>query len=141
MAHGGIGRAYCPWRHAETLGVDVVEQPLKRLRWGQYVDHERTIYLAPGLTDVEARSTLAHEVQHAIRRDGPTVFGGLMVRQEWLAMQGSAALLVSAAEYAEAENLYGPSVAGIARELHVIPEIVLQWRRYVLRAESSALSA
>lgn len=141
MTHGGTGRAYCPWRHAESLGVEVLELPLKRLRWGQYDDHARAIYLAPGLTHVEARSTLAHEVQHAMRRDRPTVFGGLMVRQEWLAMQGSAALLVSASEYAEAENLYGPSVAGIARELHVIPEVVLQWRRYVVRAESSALSA
>lgn len=123
-----IGRAYCPWSHAEDVGVKVVEGHLRRHRWGHYDDDRRMIILARGLTTVEARCTLAHEVQHAIARDRVTPFGGRWLRQELLAHRRSAQLLVDPDEYRQAEALYGPSEAGIAFDLHVIPEVVRVWR-------------
>lgn len=131
----GIGRAYCPWEHAEDIGVTVVEGwPLRPNRWGEYSDDRREILLARGLTHVEARCTLAHEVQHAVWRDRPTTFGGLMVRQESRAHLGAAMLLVARDEYEAAEALFGPSIAGIARELDVVPEVIQVYRARMMAA-------
>lgn len=58
------------WRSAATqLGLSIQEQPLIPGRWGEYHHHDRLILIRPGLTVVEERCTLAHEVAHAVHQD------------------------------------------------------------------------
>lgn len=130
-AYGGPGKNYDPWAHAEALGVCVREGRLPALRWGEYRDTQRLIMLAKGMTRRGQRSVLAHEVQHAERRDVSTLFGPLHERQERRARLAAAQLLVSPLEYAVAEALHGPLDAYIADELDVIPEVLADWRMAV----------
>lgn len=126
--YGGPGREYDPWRHAAAIHLDVREGPLRRGRWGEYHRATHTATLAEGMTRREARSVLAHEVQHAIARDAPSRYGLIADRQEMLARRRAAALLVDPGEYRAAELVFGADLAAIADELDVIPEVLADWR-------------
>ena len=123
-----MSRAYDPWAHAHDLGVEVTEGRLPR-GWRGCYDHSRfRITLVRGMSHREARSTLAHEVQHAIAGDIASPWGLITQRQELLATRRSALMLIDPAEYAEAERLRGGYLAGIAHELDVTAAVVLAWR-------------
>jgi len=126
--YGGPGLDYDPDAHAEALGLRIIERRLRRPRWGEYHDAERTVVLHPDMTRRARRCILAHECQHGIYRDVPTIFGPINDGQERRARLGAARLLVSPVEYALAEALYGPNDAAIAAELDVIPEVLADWR-------------
>ena len=125
------GKAYSPWEHAEILGVPVETQWLRGRRWGEYHAGTHTIRLDRRLLRVEARSILAHEVQHAIHRDVPSGFGPVDARMERRARLNAALLLVDPHEYAEAEALCDGADCGIAHALDVIPEVLADWRMAV----------
>lgn len=106
----------------------VLEGDLRRYRWGEYRDTERLIVLAHGMTRRAQRSVLAHEVAHAVTGDRLSLFGPFDQRQERRARLSAATMLVSCAEYAAGEALYGPHVGDIADELDVLPEVIHDWR-------------
>lgn len=58
------GSAYDPWAHAEQLGIEVVERPL-RTAHGLWVPDKRTILIHSRLRASHRRSALAHELGHA----------------------------------------------------------------------------
>ena len=60
------GRAYDPYRHAETLGAEVIVSPAVT-GWGDY--RGGLIRIHPILNQAEARCTVAHEIVHHERRD------------------------------------------------------------------------
>lgn len=123
------GQAYDPWRHAEVLGLAVVE------RWrlpygddGRFVLPDWRIELRRGLTTRAARCVLAHEIQHALARDPSTRFGPVRDRQETLARRRAALMLVDPREYAAVEAVYGPYVGLLADELDVLPSVIVDFR-------------
>lgn len=125
-----MGLDYCPWQHAEALGLKVEERRLPSRHRGEYHHRERLILLAPGMTHREARSTLAHEIQHALAGDLPTAFGPLRRKQEVLARRNCAALLVDAEEYATAEKLRDGHLRSMAHDLDVTLRVLQDWRAY-----------
>ena len=85
---------YHPYRHALDLGVSVVYQPLPDAMLGCWDPDTRTIYLQPGLDQRERRSTLTHELVHAIRGDEPCATTELELRQEATVELAAAQLLI-----------------------------------------------
>ncbi|MCK7641446.1 ImmA/IrrE family metallo-endopeptidase [Corynebacterium sp. P6145] len=110
---------------ASDLGIHVVEHRGGAKGW--YSDSARAISLRAGLTPQQQLSTLAHEMGDARYRDTPSD-GYYSARQERCADQYAAKLLVTPAEYALAETMYGPNVRAIAAELGVTPHVVETWR-------------
>ncbi len=122
-----MSKAYNPWAHAHELGIAVDEGRLPRGWRGGYHHPTRRIILTPGMSHREARSTLAHEVQHAIAGDIPSPFGLIIQRQELLAERRAALRLIDASEYALAEQLRGGYLSAIAHELDVTLKVVRTW--------------
>lgn len=85
---------YHPWRHAEQLGVTVAFAPLPEDVLGCWVLEQRTIYLSPDLDQAERRSTLTHELIHAVRGDEPCATTELELRQEARVEAEAARLLI-----------------------------------------------
>src|SRR5262245_55752299 len=113
------GRAFDPWAEAQAMGLRVEEGRLARGLVGEYRHHRRLIVLARGQTERQRRSTLTHELMHAVAGDVPTMLGFLHDKQERRARQATAELLVLPEEYAAAEAMHGPHLDMIARELIV----------------------
>jgi Zn-dependent peptidase ImmA (M78 family) len=132
-----MGLDYCPWQHAEKLGLTVEERRLPSRRRGEYLHREHLILLAPGLTHREARSTLAHEIQHALAGDIPTAFGPLQRKQEILARRNCAALLVDIDEYAAVERVRDGHLRSMAHDLDVTLRVLQDWRTYCVIAVPS----
>lgn len=55
-----------PYSYAETLGIDVVWQPLTARTNGLWIPEHRLVVLRPGMTEIQDRCTLAHELAHAV---------------------------------------------------------------------------
>lgn len=123
-----VGKRYDPWAHANELEVEVVHGRLHRNWRGAYDHIGRRIILAKGMSFREERSTLAHEVQHALAGDMASPFGLLTLRQELLARRGAAQMLICPAEYADAEETRGGYLQAIAHELEVTIRIITDWR-------------
>lgn len=125
-----MGLSYDPWAHAQELGLTIIEDHLPRGRRGEYWHDERLIILARGLSHRAARSTLAHEIAHAIAGDEPVEFGPMHMKQETRASRLAALLLIDPVEYFSAEALHGGHVPAIAHELNVTPKVLVDWREY-----------
>lgn len=69
---------------------------------GCWAPDVRTIYLSPDLDQAERRSTLTHELVHAIRGDQPCVSTILELRQEAIVEAEAARLLIPLIDLAEA---------------------------------------
>ncbi|VDG76201.1 Domain of uncharacterised function (DUF955) [Actinobaculum suis] len=115
------------------LGVCVVYAPISGAS-GHY-------YHETGLVVVDSRTsprwqiwTLAHELVHAWRGDD----GPQPASVEALVDRTAARLLISGAEYALAEQLYGPNIALIAEELGVVPECVEAYRAWLTQTRGGS---
>lgn len=118
---------YDPWAHAEDLGLTVIEKRLHGTRRGEYWHDQQLVILRTGLSQRAARSTLAHEVAHALAGDKPTMFGPLHRRAEIRASRTAATWLVDADEYVAAEQLHAGHLPAIAYELNVTPKVLEDW--------------
>lgn len=92
---------------------------------GLYVFQSRLVIIHSNLSDVQRRCTLAHELTHVRRGDN----GHQPSHVEARVNRQAAQLLISPAEYALAEQVYGPSVLLIAKELGVTPTTVNAYRQ------------
>ena len=122
-----MGLAYCPWEHADRLGLTVIERHLPAHRRGEYWHDEQLIVLTTGLSHRAARSTLAHEVAHAIAGDRYTPFGPVHAKAEALACRRAALALINPVEYAAAEELRAGHLPAIAHELNVSHKVLRDW--------------
>lgn len=76
------------------------------------------------MDDAHTRSALAHELAHMVFRHPPKA----TPRQELQADRFAAKLLITEADYARAEAIYGPSPQQIAAELNVTNHLLAVWR-------------
>lgn len=107
--------------------IDLAHQHGIRVWWSrhqggraQWSATHRSVWLAPDLTDREARSLLAHELGHAHYGDQ----GPQGQHHEARAWRHAAWLLVDKDAYVTAEILHGQDTAAIADELHVTVEVI-----------------
>lgn len=113
---------------AATSGVRVQWADLRGC-FGLYEDDRRVILLDLCLTEYQTRSTMAHELSHALWRDRPTANLREHERRERRADAEAARDLISASEYALAEKLVGPDPGALAEELGVSKWVIEVWQR------------
>lgn len=114
-------------RIALALGVKIVEgQPIRGK--GHYEHHRQRIVMRPGLSEVQYRCTLSHELGHAYWRDEPTGDARYDARQERAADQFAARLLIHERDVRIAETIHGPRWGAIAHELGVTEQLLTVWR-------------
>ncbi|MEV7042252.1 hypothetical protein [Amycolatopsis sp. NPDC051061] len=112
------GRAYEPCKHAQALGVQVVESDSVR-GWGDYRDGVIRVHTT--LVQAESRCTLAHEIVHHEHRDdilGYCGVGWLDTRLERQVHATAARRLIIVPELADA-LLWSDDVNEIAEQLVV----------------------
>lgn len=119
---------------ATELGVRIEYTDLTHLnRDGDYNRQTRTIRLQEGMLYRHHRSVLAHEIAHAIADDENTMFEHINDRQERLADEWAAHLLIDQEEYRLAERKFGNNIEWIAQELCVTDELVVAYERTLHR--------
>lgn len=119
------------FQHCADLGIDVVWQDLGAKRRGEYRRHDNTIVLSPRLTGPQVVACLAHELGH--ERFGHRCSSPANERRAW---DYAAALVITPAEYAAAEERVGHDASGLAIELAVTPQLIEAWRRWWQRHRS-----
>lgn len=113
-----------------TLVLAVTDRPV---RWylggpkGEWDPVRRRVGVRHGMSDEQTRSTLAHELAHALHGDA----AGHDSRAEHRADLFAARLLISPGAFAGAEALYGTDTDRIAEELCVTCHLVDVWRAAV----------
>lgn len=113
---------------AAHLGIAITEHHGGQK--GYYTHSRRTISLRAGLLDRARRTTLAHELAHALAGDTTTPSRLRNARQEHRADKIAAQLLISPHAYEEAETLVGPHPGALARELGVTTHMIRVWRTH-----------
>lgn len=84
----------------------------------------RLISLRHGMSDAQTRSTIAHEIAHAVRQDPP----GHNPAHEARADRAAAHLLITPDAYAQAELMFGTDIDRIAAELGTTRHLATVWR-------------
>lgn len=92
---------------------------------GYYTADDDTIHVSARLNDVQRTCVLAHESSHAYHRDTYSTKW-----KEERANEEAARLLINVDEYAALERV-NDNVWWLARELGVMPWVVVAFRRYL----------
>lgn len=107
---------------AETAGIAVTWH--RGGPQGAWIPPENRISIRHGMDDAQTRCALAHELAHMwLGHPAPATD-----RQEMQADRMAAELLISTVEYALVEQIYGPQLHRIAKELNVTTDTVRIWR-------------
>lgn len=109
---------------AMRMGVRVSRQPLPAGICGVYDWPHNRIVLHDGLTPVQSRCTLCHELEHVRHGDRSCTGKG-----EARARRRTALRLVNPVDYAAAEQVYDGCAWRIACELGVTMQVVQDYRR------------
>lgn len=112
---------------ADQLGVTVMWRT--RGPKGLWVPGRRVIVLREGMGWRKERSTLAHELGHAVHNDFPTRDPRLHARQENRANEFAVRLLITPEQLAEAEQVVGHHDGALALELGVTVHLIETTRR------------
>jgi Zn-dependent peptidase ImmA (M78 family) len=94
--------AFDPYRALAALDVDLYVEPLDDDLMGCYDHAERAVRLAPDLSQVERRCTVAHEYVHALRGDEPACSAWHERKQERIVERAAARLLIPLDDLARA---------------------------------------
>jgi Zn-dependent peptidase ImmA (M78 family) len=124
-----VGGDYDVWQHAAALGVHVRTGVLRGTRWGEYHHGERVIVLRCGMTELQQRCTMAHELVHAERGEVTTGEQVLDARQERRADRIAALRLVTWTDYVRACRTHRHERALVADELRVTNQILRAYER------------
>lgn len=112
---------------ATSYGVSLWEHHEGPKGW--WLPTHRVISLRRGLSMVEKRCTLAHELGHVVLRHLAPAPEWVRQRQEREADEWAAGALISKSAYRETELLVGSHMGAIARELGVTTHLVGVWRK------------
>ena len=112
-------------RIAEAIGVTLLHHDGGPKGW--YDSYTHCVSTRRGLSIQQYRSTLAHELCHAIHRDQPTGNGHYDQRQERRADTYAARLLIDPKAFRDAYAWHGPHIPAIADELEVTQHILNHW--------------
>lgn len=104
--------------YAHALGVRVVRQIPAGNRWGSYSHRTRTIRLHPGLSPIQERYVLGHEIAHAYYGHDDC-----LPRWERDADAFAATLLIRPQDWRRATQMHG-TLEAVAHELDVHPHVV-----------------
>lgn len=111
--------------YCSEAGFPVIWTPTLPASMAGAWDHRSgLIWIRPGITTRQARTILAHELQHALRGDE----GPQPAHIEWLVDQLAARWLISPAEYAAAEAQVGPTPGALAAELETTVRCIRAWQ-------------
>lgn len=128
-----VGLRYAPDLALEHLGIRVVRTWL-RDTWAAWSREQRdTIVIASGLSVVQERCVLAHEIEHVLADDDACADRALAVRRERRADLEAARKLVAISDLAAVAQ-WAPDVQSAAHELQVT-ERMLTVRLNDLRGE------
>lgn len=123
-----------PYSLAASLGIHIEHADLHHLgRDGDCNIDTGTIRLQAEMLPRLERSVLAHEISHFLRGDRRSMFGHYDARDERLADEFAARLLIDVEEYRLAEEKCGNYVEGIALELNVMDWVVEAFERTLSR--------
>ncbi|WKX70067.1 ImmA/IrrE family metallo-endopeptidase [Streptomyces sp. XD-27] len=111
------GLEYEPAVVLEQLGIHIKHTWL-RDTWGAWCPSLRTIVIASGLSAVQERCILAHELEHVLADDAGCAEGPLAIRLERAADRAAARKLVAISDLAEVAK-WAPDVHTAAAKLRV----------------------
>lgn len=126
------GLAYAPADILDQLGIPVVRTWL-RDTWGAWSRQHRRVVLAKGLSSVQERCVLAHELEHIWADDIDCGNRFASVRQERRADLEAARKLIAISDLAEVAQ-WAPDPHTAASEL-MVTERLLEVRLHDLRGE------
>ncbi|MET8978493.1 ImmA/IrrE family metallo-endopeptidase [Streptomyces sp. NPDC004539] len=126
------GLHYAPAAILDELGVPVVRTWL-RDTWGAWCREHGSIVIASGLSDVQERCVLAHELEHVYADDADCTSPLARIRQERHADLQAARKLIAISDLAEVAQ-WAPDIHVAAAELRVT-ERLLEVRLNDLRGE------
>lgn len=109
--------------------IIVTEGDIPTSEHARYYHSHRCIVLRSGLTGPQLKSAFGHELGHAHFGHAGGCDPDRGAKQERLADEYAARLLITADEYRDAEQLHGPNEHAIALALDVTPALVRVWRR------------
>lgn len=115
LTHTGL--AYSPGWVLDQLGIPVIRTWL-RDTWGLWYPSQRRIVIASGLSDVQERCVLAHEVEHALADDLDCNGGALAIHQERYADREAARKLIAISDLCPVAQ-WADDIRAAAVELHV----------------------
>lgn len=127
-----LGLHYAPEAALDQLGVPVIRTWL-RDTWGAWSSDRRRIVIASGLSAVQERCVLAHEVEHVLADDVECSDWALSIRQERRADVEAARKLIGISDLAAIAQ-WAPDVYTAAAELGVT-ERMLKVRLNDLKGE------
>lgn len=120
---------YDPWKHAEQLGLHVIEGNPGKGNRGLWAGNH-TIILKPGLTALQARCTLAHEIVHA-EYDQPLIPHHLHRKSESRADKIASRRLIEHSQFLLLAGIYPDNRTQLAYELGVTPKILFTYITYL----------
>lgn len=126
------GLHYAPAAVLEELGIPIVRTWL-RDTWGAWARDKRAVVVASGLSVVQERCVLAHELEHVLAEDADCANQVAAVRQERRADLEAARKLVAISDLAEVAQ-WTADLYTAAAELQVT-ERLLEVRLNDLRGE------
>lgn len=112
-----LGLHYAPAAALEQLGIPVIHTWL-RDTWGAWSSDRRRIVVASGLSAVQERCVLAHEVEHVLADDVDCNDCALSIRQERRADVEAARKLMGISDLAAVAQ-WAPDIYTAAAELGV----------------------
>lgn len=115
-----------------ALGLVLEYWPLVN-RNGEYRHDLKRIRLREGMTIRQERSTLAHELAHAVFGDVPSKFGPVNAKQERRADEWAALRLIATDDYRAAEDRWSGHVGAMAYDLGVTSKLVTAYQGLLLR--------
>lgn len=116
---------------ATALGLTIIEEYGRHA--AGYRPDENVIRLWPGLSAVDRRSLLAHELGHHVLGHVPTPPGVTHDKNERAASEWAADRLISLAAYREVEAIRGGHIESMAHDLEVHPKLVVIYRDRLAR--------
>lgn len=111
------GRRYSPHHALDLLGIPIIRAWL-RDTWAAWVPERRAIVVATGLSSVQERCVLAHELEHALAEHDGCAEGDLAARQERDADLEAARKLIAISDLCEVAQ-WADDIRLAAHELHV----------------------
>lgn len=113
---------YDPWKHADQLGLRIIEGNPGIGNRGLWAGNN-IIILQKGLSTLKARCTLSHEIVHA-QYDMPLIPHDLSPKAEARADRIAASRLITPSDYTILAQIYRDNPAQLAFELGVTPKIL-----------------
>lgn len=120
---------YNPQKHADQLGLHVIEGNPGKGNRGLWTGNGM-ITIRPGLTCIQYRCTLAHEIVHA-QYDPPLIPHHLHPKAEARADLIAATRLISPAEYNKLVRIYPDNTNQLAYELGVTPKMLETYIKHI----------